>query len=104
MYDRGRGVPEAPEDHAKAATWYRKAADKGYAAAQVMLGLKYELGDGVPVDYVQAHMWFNLAASNPSSDLLDQDTSICAHDVATKMTPDQIAEAQRMASEWKPKP
>ncbi len=45
--------------------WYRKAADKGLFVAQFLLGEMYENGQGVPQDYVQAHMWFNLAASRP---------------------------------------
>ena len=28
-----------------------------------MLGGMYEKGEGVPQDYVQAHKWYNLAAS-----------------------------------------
>ena len=35
MYDNGHGVPQ---DYAQALTWYRKAADQGYAAAQFNLG------------------------------------------------------------------
>ena len=29
-----------------------------------MLGVMYENGEGVPQDYVQAHMWLNLSASS----------------------------------------
>jgi hypothetical protein len=39
---------------------YRLAADQ---VAQYNLGVMYGTGEGVPQDYVQAHMWFNLAAS-----------------------------------------
>ncbi len=63
----------------------------------------YATGDGVPQDYVQAHMWYNLAASRypPGS---DRDKVVRNRDtVAEKMTPEQIAEAQRLAREWKPK-
>jgi hypothetical protein len=43
-------------------------------------------------------MWFNLAgASGEASAINNRDI------VARKMTPDQIAEAQRRAREWKPK-
>jgi hypothetical protein len=57
----------------------------------------YVDGHGVPQDYVQAHMWFNLAgASGVAKALKNRDT------VAAKMTPAQIAEAQRLAREWKP--
>ena len=43
--------------------WYRKAAEQGDATAQTALGVMYKDGRGVPQDYVQAHMWYNLAAS-----------------------------------------
>jgi len=54
-------------------------------------------------DFVLAHMWLNLAASNaPNAQV--QDTAVTARDFcATLMTPGQIAEAQLMAREWKPK-
>jgi len=49
-------------------------------------------------------MWLNLAASR-AVDTEIRDGAIKARDlVAAKMTPDQIAEAQRMAREWVPKP
>jgi TPR repeat protein len=40
--------------------WYRKAADQDQHFAQVLLGSMYQNGQGVPQDYLQAHMWFNL--------------------------------------------
>jgi uncharacterized protein len=57
----------------------------------------YKEGKGVPQDYVYAHMWFNLAAEqNPGS-------TRARDDIASKMTADQIAQAQQLAREWKPK-
>jgi hypothetical protein len=57
-------------------------------------------GQGVPQDYVRAHMWFKLAASG-ASDASTRKTSAKNRDlVASLMTPAQIAEAQQMASEW----
>ena len=54
---------------------------------------------GVPQDYVQAHMWSNLAASRLIGAI--RDSLIQSRDrVADLMTPDQIAEAQRLAREW----
>ena len=44
--------------------WYTLAAEQGDADAQYNLGVMYENGDGVPQDYVRAHMWVNLGASN----------------------------------------
>ena len=45
----------------EAVGWWRKAAEQGYAKAQFNLGIMYGNGRGVPQDYVEAHMWFNLA-------------------------------------------
>ncbi len=100
MYDNGLGVPQ---DHAEAAKWYRKAAEQGDADAQNNLGHMYGQGRGVPQDYVQAHMWYTLAASRlpPGT---DRDGAVKNRDIAAKlMTSAQIAEAQRLAREWKPK-
>ena len=60
-------------------------------------------GLGAPQDYALAHMWFNLASSPATNAELRQMAVQNRDQVAAKMTPDQIAEAQRMASEWKPK-
>jgi hypothetical protein len=97
MYDKGQGIPQ---DYAEAAKWYRKAAEQGVAVAQHNLGFMYDKGEGVPQDYVQAHMWYNLAASRlpPGT---DRDKAVKDRDVfAKRMTPAQIAEAQRLAREW----
>jgi hypothetical protein len=97
MYNSGAGVPK---DDAEAWRWFRKAGDNGDAPAQALLGLRYFNGQGVPKDYVEAYMWLNLAASGGSD---KQKVYALARDhVAEKMTPRQIAEAQRRAREWKP--
>ena len=100
MYANGRGVPQ---DYAEAMKWYRKAAEQGHAEAQVNLGIMYQNGKGVPQDYVQAHLWYNIAASRfPPGE--NRDTAVNNRDdVAKKMTPAQISEAQKLAREWRPK-
>jgi TPR repeat protein len=95
MYSYGKGVSQ---DDAEAVKWYRKAAEQGNAMAQFNLGFMYVKGQGVPQDYIQAHMWFNLAAANGYGNAVKNRDL-----VASKMTPDQMAEAQRLAREWKPK-
>ena len=91
------------QDDAEAMRWYRRAADQGYARAQNILGVMYGNGEGVPQDYVEAHIWYNLAAAQSSGE--DRDRSVRGRDdVAGRMTPDQIAEAQRRAREWTPTP
>ena len=93
MYEAGWGV----QDYAEAARWYRKAADQGYAAGQWRLGLLYQQGYGVQQDYLQAHMWLNLAAAQGN-----EDAAKARDELAAKMAPDQIAQAQWLAREWKP--
>ncbi len=101
MYCNGEGVPQ---DYAKALQWYRMAApEQGNAGAQNTLGVMYDKGLIVPQDYAQAHMWYSLAVSRypPSK---DRDKAVFNRNIITaKMTPAQIAEAQKLAREWKPK-
>jgi TPR repeat protein len=79
----------------------REAAERGTASAQASLGELYRDGSGVPQDYVLAHLWFNLAASQSTGEDHER-YSAARDDVASKMTPGQFAEAQRLAREWKP--
>jgi TPR repeat protein len=92
MFRRGQGVPQ---DDAEAVKWYRKAAEQGHAEAQSNLGHIYANGLGVPQDFVQAHFWFSLAAAQD-----DEEAQEALDIVAKRMTPDQIAEAQRLGCEW----
>jgi TPR repeat protein len=102
MYATGRGVEQ---DYTAAAKWYRLAAEKGVASAQNNLGTMYAGGQGMQPDYVQAYLWFTLAASSfPASQLEVRNKVAKNRDaVAAEMTPAEIAEAQKLAREWKPK-
>jgi tetratricopeptide (TPR) repeat protein len=97
MYAKG-----VSPNHAEAALWYRLAADHGLAGAQFNLGMTYVEGQGVPQDYVQAHMWLDLAASQlPAMGINRRNSTVDARDrVASKMTPQQTVEAQQLAFEW----
>jgi hypothetical protein len=94
MYFLGRGVPQ---DYAEAMKWYRLAADQGERRAQANLGLMYDKGLGVDKDHVRAHMWLNLAAAQGDK-LSGKYRDAIARE---RMTPAQIAEAQKLAREWK---
>ncbi len=97
MYNGGDGVVQ---DYKQALFWYRKAADQGNARAQFNLGNMYNGGDGVVQNYVQAHKWYNLAAADSTGETHEKavrNRSI----VEKKMTPQQVAEAQRLAGEWR---
>ena len=100
MYGDGQGVPQ---DYAEALKWLRLAAAQGLASAQYNLGVMHGWAQGAPQDYVQAHIWLNLAASRfPPGE--KQDKAIHNRDLlARKMPPAQLAEAERLAREWKPK-
>jgi TPR repeat protein len=51
--------------------------------------------DGVDVDLVQAHKWFNLGAMSG-----DERSQQCRADISFEMTAREIAEAQRQARAW----
>jgi len=93
MYGNGEGVPK---DAAKAVEWYKKAAAHGSAEAQTNLGYAYRTGNGISKNLVLAYAWSNLAAAQGNAkasknrDLYE-----------SQLTPQQRAEGQRLASNWK---
>ena len=94
LYKEGWGVPQ---NYDEALHWFQAAAEQGNAEAQSFLGAMYFLGQGVPQDYIQASTWTSLAASTAN------ELGIENIELITKvMTPEEIAAAQRLASEWKP--
>jgi TPR repeat protein len=92
------GWEGVPKNYAESAKWHRLAADRGNHWAQYILGLVYASGVGVPQDYALAYMWFNVSAAQGHPDAArDRDN------IAKRMTPAQIADAQKLAREWQPK-
>ena len=60
------------------------------------MGLLYSTGQGgAPLDYVSAHMLFNLAAMRGSLE-----AKVYRKEISYEMGADDIAEAQRQAREW----
>ena len=60
------------------------------------MGLMYSTGQGgAPVDYVSAHMLFNLAAMRGSLE-----AKIYRKELSEEMASADVAEAQRAAREW----
>lgn len=95
-YLEGNGVPkDVPEGIA----WMRKAAEKGFSQAQKTLGICYTKGTGVPKDLVQAYKWLNLAAAK--DDINSDDIRVNLSMAERFMTPEQIAEGQRLAHDFK---
>lgn len=94
FYLHGLGVEH---DARQALYWFRRAVDHGSVIALGRLGMMYHLGTGVPRDSVEAHKWYNLAAANG-----DKKGAVARDALAKEMTPAQIAEAHKLAGEWKP--
>ena len=78
-----------------ALTQFENDAKQGRPDALYNLGLAYSTGQGVEVDYVAAHKWFNLAAMKGSELAKSWRAQISA-----EMNTGQIAEAQKLAREW----
>jgi len=87
-YQYGNGVAK---DEIEAVKWYRKAAEQGNDSAQLFLGECYELGIGVQTNDVEAFKWYSLAAAQG-----DKSSKKYLADIAGHMTPEQIAEGQRL--------
>ncbi len=121
-YFLGTGVTQS---YAEALKWYRLAAAQGYGQAKFNLGFMYQTGEGVMQDDAEAVKWYRpaLALAVARSNLgvmyatgrgVTQDDakayalfSIYGTDKAAKnrdllarsMTPEQIADAQKMVRE-----
>jgi TPR repeat protein len=96
LYVDGHGVPQ---DYTEAAKWFERAAQQDYEKAQLNLGALYGVGKGVKRDYIQAYKWLNLCAAKGDSKCQAQRDL-----VAQKLKPKQLATAQRLSSEFKPRP
>jgi uncharacterized protein len=92
------GLMRVPEDKAESAKWYLRAAELGNAMAQGNIGLAYWYGKGVPKNEVMGLMWLNLAVAQGFKDAVERRDRLAGH-----MTPAQVAEAKKLADEWKPK-
>ena len=82
-------------NYATALQNWRQLAETNNAHAQFSLGVMYASGTGVPQELVTAYMWFELA------DIDIGEASLELENIAQKMTPDQIAEAKKLAIEWR---
>lgn len=93
MYEVGDGVKPSDYSLTVAASWYRRAALQGYQPAQGNLGILYANGHGVKRDYVEAYMWLMLADAGANRVI-----------VGKKLSPQEIATAERRVREFKAKP
>ena len=117
-YEQGLYVAK---DDAEAFRWFRRAANKIYErpddtwihSPQYNFAAMYASGRGTAQDYVKALMWFNLAIAfgdtkppSPFGVELVNTSKLTAIEQRDRlmplMTSAQIAEAQKLASEWQP--
>lgn len=99
LYKIGAGVPANAQ---RAAFWYERAALQGHAEAQSQLGMVYAEGRGRPRDAVAAYKWLTLANIRARSNGVRTQAVQALQRLAARMTQAQIAEAQRLAREWRP--
>ena len=98
MYYKGRAVRQ---DYKEAVKWWRLSAEKGFAEALNNLGMMYGNGDGVEQDFVAAHKWFELAAWRHPPGRKRSKSGRDRDFLADKLRPAQMAEAERLAREWR---
>lgn len=94
LYENGTGVGR---DAVEAAVLLEKASARGNAQARTALGMKYMTGNGVPANPVVAHMYLTLGAS-----LGDESGEAALRKIELELSPERLAEAQRMARNWRP--
>lgn len=84
------------QEYRQALQQFRDAAKRGDPDAQYMLGRLSAAGNGTTQDFVQAHKWYNLAASRGHRHAAEARDSL-----AERMTSTQIARAQQAARDWR---
>ncbi len=91
LADRERPASAAPVGHDLPLPGPESSGDELFK-----MGLLYSTGQGgAPLDYVSAHMLFNLAAMRGSLE-----AKIYRKEISQEMDSADVAEAQRAAREW----
>jgi localization factor PodJL len=93
-YAQGTGTAK---DFSEAARWFAKAATLGLADSQFNLAVLYERGLGVPQSLIDAYKWYAIAAQQG-----DSESKARLEALATQLSPDDKAAAQRSADMFKP--
>lgn len=96
MYENGEGVTQ---NYAEAARWYRRAANQGNTDSQLHLASLYEGRPGFPMNLVEAHKWLNISSTLRNNNFVRE----YRDKLALSMNNKEVADAQRLASEWKAK-
>jgi uncharacterized protein len=86
------------KDLVEAVRWYTKAAEQNHAKAQEKLGNMFWKGEGGTKNLVEAHKWLSLAAAGG-----ENKAAKGVKKMELSMTPQQIAEAKKLAAGFIPK-
>jgi TPR repeat protein len=76
--------------------WFYKAAHSGYSEACFNIALRHEYGSGLPQDLIQAYLWYSASEGANKDDFAAKQRER----LASKMTPEELAEGERLAREW----
>ena len=95
-YEAGVQAWESGKYQEAVAEWMA-ASNADDSRAMIELGRAYNRGLGVLQDIVEAHKWFNLAASKGEIEALEERDALTA-----EMTEAQLEEARARARQWKP--
>lgn len=91
------GANDKMKDFTEAARWFQRSASLGYVDAQFNLAVLYERGDGVPQSLLDAYKWYTIAAASG-----DAVAKTRADAIATQISPDELAAAQKAVVDFKP--
>jgi TPR repeat protein len=91
-YEHGKGITQ---NYPEAVRWYTKAAEQGNVSALNGLGGLYLAGHGVPQSQIDAYKCYNLAAASGKPEFIAERDKLAA-----KLTPAQLADGQKLASDW----
>ncbi len=92
-----------PKDLEKSVKWFQMAAERGNALGQLSLGVAYANGQGIRENYLLAYMWNELAANQSEDEWAQQQAIRLRLAMFKQLTRAEVAEARRLAREWKPK-
>lgn len=91
------GASDKTRDFAEAARWFQRSAGLGFVDAEFNLAVLYERGDGVPQSLLDACKWYTIASK--AGDAVAKSR---ADAIATQLSPEELAAAERAADEFKP--
>ena len=79
--------------------WFRKAADQGFAEAQMSLGMLLSSDSAAPKDLVEGYMWLHIATLRTTGPAQRRYADVRSG-LVKQMTKEQIAAAEKRATDW----